>query len=297
MEIKKILEAVCSPLGMDADEVFATLKGEKSDLELTDSTLTQLSESIKEQVVAARNESEKRFTRVAFEQYKKAARKLGVEIPKDTKDVDEVVNMIAEHAKESGDSEEGSKEITREVLLKHPVFKELKEEFTKKAADEYNKLQQEFEQHRKTEGMQILRTIAEKEVAEILESKRAILETETVKKSDRLAAIYKMLPWDQMRLEGGKPVLIDPETGDVLKDAFGKVVPLEKTVIEVASVFGFHKQDPSKGGSGGGRSGSEGGNTGKKYQFENQAAYEKAYSQATPAEKAQMSKDFFGLED
>lgn len=291
---EKIIRAFCGALGIDASEFIATLKGEKDELEYTDSMLGEIAAAAKNQVVAAKNETEKRFTRVAFEKYRKAMKEQGFTVPEGVTDVNQLITEFAEF--KSAASAPG--ELTKETALKNPIVKELLADKLKAAADAADQIKNEFEQYKKVQGIQVVKAVGTKYVEDLLTEKRAILETETVKKADRLTAINKMLPWENMRLdEKGKLVLFDPETNDLKKNAFGKVVPVDDIIIDAASIFGFHKQDPSKGGSGGGRSGSEGGNTGKKYQFENQAAYEKAYSQATPAEKAQMSKDFFGLED
>lgn len=291
---EKIIRAFCGALGIDASEFIATLKGEKDELEYTDTTLGEITAAAKNQVAAAKNETEKRFTRVAFEKYRKAMKEQGFTVPEGVTDVNQLITEFAEF--KSAASAPG--ELTKETALKNPIVKELLADKLKAAADAADQIKNEFEQYKKVQGIQVVKTVGAKYVEDLLTEKRAILETENVKKEARLSAILNTLPWENIRLDDkNKLVLFDPETNDLKKDTFGKVVPVDNIIIDAASIFGFHKQDPSKGGSGGGRSGSEGGNTGKKYQFENQAAYEKAYSQATPAEKAQMSKDFFGLED
>ncbi len=287
---EKIIRAFCGALGIDASEFIATLKGEKDELEYTDTMLGEITAAAKNQVVAAKNETEKRFTRVAFEKYRKAMKEQGFTVPEGVTDVNQLITEFAEF--KSAASAPG--ELTKEAALKNPIVKELLADKLKAAADAADQIKNEFEQYKKVQGIQVVKTVGAKYVEDLLTEKRAILETENVKKEARLSAILNTLPWENIRLDDkNKLVLFDPETNDLKKDTFGKVVPVDNIIIDAASIFGFHKQDPTKSGSGGGRNPETPGKGGA-YNFQDRAAFDKAYSQSTdPAERAKMSESYF----
>lgn len=291
---QKLIAAFCVALGINTDEFIATLKGEKETLEINDALLSDLTAAAKAQVLAAKTETEKRFTRVAFEKYRKAMKAEGFDIPEGVTDVTQLVTDFA--AFKAGSGSEGG-DITPETAAKNPIVKQLIADKLKAASEKNAELQQQFEQYKKTEGLKIVKTVAQQKAAAALEKHKAILEVEgVVTKDQRLASFYNLLPYNEIAVdENGEPFLIDAATGEKRTDEFGKAIPFEKFVVEMnKGLFGFHRVDPKNGGSGGGKSGTES-NTGKKYKFADDAAYNAAYSQATdPAERAQMSKDFYG---
>ena len=286
---EKIIRAFCGALGIDASEFIATLKGEKDELEYNDATLGEITATAKNQVAAAKTETEKRFTRVAFEKYRKAMKEQGFTVPEGVTDVNQLITDFAEF--KSAASAPG--ELTKESAAKNPIVKELIAEKLKAAADAADQIKNEFEQYKKVQGIQVVKTVGAKYVEDLLTEKRAILETENVKKETRLAAILNTLPWENIRLDDkNKLVLFDPETNDLKKDTFGKIVPVDNLIVEAASIFGFHKQDPNKGGSGGGKVPDKSGQGGA-YNFSDRAAFEKAYSQSTdPTERAKMMESY-----
>jgi hypothetical protein len=256
-----------------------------------------LTAAAKAQVSAAKTETEKRFTRVAFEKYRKAMKEQGFDVPDGVTDVKQLVTEFAEF--KAGSGGDGGSDLTPETAAKNPIVKQLLDTRLKAAADENARLKSEHEAYKKTEGLKIVKTVAQQKAAAALEKHKAILEVEgVVTKDQRLASFFSLIPYNELALDdNGEPILLDPITGEQKTDNFGKPITYEAHIVEMnKGLFGFHKQDPGNGGSGGGKSGGGSGDGGKKkYQFENEAAYNVAYSRATDAaERAQMSKDFFG---
>ena len=87
---------------------------------------------------------------------------------------------------------------------------------------------------------------------EILTAKGGVLESEAlgVTKEQRIKQFKKMLPYDRMRLsEDGKEIVMVDEDGEPLQNNLGKPITYESVVLsEWGPAFGFHKQDPKKGG-------------------------------------------------
>jgi len=136
--------------------------------------------------------------------------------------------------------------------MKLPAFKTALAAKLQAAQQEVDAVRAEFETYKGKEARKTVEQIADQKMLEILTAKNAVLESEAlgVTKEERLAKFKKMLPYDRMRLsEDGKEIIMLDEDGEPLQNNLGKPITYESVVLsEWGPAFGFHKQDPKKGG-------------------------------------------------
>jgi hypothetical protein len=292
--MEKIFQALASALNLDVEEFTAALRD--GDKWLTDEQLAdKIGEAARAQVKAAKEAQLKRGKRETMLQVERWMKAQGFENP-DKLQGDELLEAYAEHWKAqapAGDpSADGGKkpgEMSREDLAKLPAVKELMAEAVKGAASKYDAVKAEFEAYQKKTTVERIASVAKQTAAQILEENRAILEVpgSDITKAQRLDAFYRFLNFEGMQIdEKGAVVLLDPN-GDPLVNDMGKPVSFKDKVLEInKSLYGFHTQDPNKGGANPpANGGQKPGEWKPSITFADQAAYDNFYRSETDAKK------------
>lgn len=253
MELDKILGAIASRLQIDADEFIASLKeGENWKEDAVETVGTIISDHIK----SAKDQQHKRGTREYEDRIVKHIKAQGFSNPEGKKGT-ELIEAYQEWVKAQAIDDDGTggkkpAELTEAELMKLPAFKTALAAKLQAAQQEVDAVRAEFETYKGKEARKTVEQIADQKMLEILTAKNAVLESEAlgVTKDERLAKFKKMLPYDRMRLsEDGKEIIMLDEDGEPLQNNLGKPITYESVVLsEWGPAFGFHKQDPKKGG-------------------------------------------------
>ncbi len=300
--MEKVFTALASALNLDAEEFNAALRD--GDKWLTDEQLAdKIGEAARTQVKAAKEaqlKRGKRETMLSVERWMKAQ---GFENT-DGLQGNELLEAYAEHQKAqsapTGDGADGGKkpgEMSREDLAKLPTVKELMAEAVKTAAAKYEAVNAEFEQYKKKTTVERIAATAKQTAAQILEENRAILEVpgSDITKAQRLEAFYRFLDFDKMQVDDkGNVVLLDAN-GDPLVNDMGKAISYKDKVLEInKTLYGFHTQDPNKGGANPPANGAQKPAEWKpSITFTDQAAYDNFYRTETdPAKRAEGVKSW-----
>ena len=308
--MEKTIQALASALNLDAEEFAAALRDGEKWLE-DDKMAEKIGQTVRDQVKAAREASKareeaqlKRGTRETMLSVERWMKAQGFENP-DKLQGSELLDAFTEHLRAqtapagdpagSGGKKPG--EMSSEDLAKLPAVKELMTDAVKGAAAKYEAVKAEFEAYQKKTTVERVEAVAKKTAAEILEENRAILEVpgSEIAKPQRLEAIYRFFDFEKMRVdEKGGIVMLD-ENGEVLLNDMGKPVSYKEKVLEINKrLYGFHTQDPNKGG---GNPPANGGQKPGEWKpsmtFTDQAAYDNFYRTETdPVKRAEGAKSW-----
>jgi hypothetical protein len=214
-----------------------------------------------------------------------------LEIDEKTAKIDTLIDAAIEAAVASA---KGSTEPGK-VDLKSPEVKAAIDAAVKKEREINTTLSTEFESYKaKVEGEKV-ETVLSTYLETLLTDKKMNFGPESKLKAERLEVV-KMLVKQEGNLaldSKGKPILVDAE-GNEVRDAAGRPVTIEKVALAKGETFGYHQQDPGKGGSGAARSGAAGsGGEGVKYTFTDAKDYEtKLRSEPEAKNRAKMMEDY-----
>ena len=253
MELDKILGAIASRLQIDADEFIASLKeGENWKEDAVETVGTIISDHIK----SAKDQQHKRGVREYEDRIVKHIKAQGFSNPEGKKGT-ELIEAYQEWVKAQAIDDDGTggkkpAELTEAELMKLPAFKTALAAKLQAAQQEVDAVKAEFETYKGKETRKTVEQIAREKMVAILTEKKAVFESEAlgITKDERLKKFEKMLPFDRMRLsEDGKEIIMVDEDGEPLQNNLGKPITYESVVLsEWGPAFGFHKQDPKKGG-------------------------------------------------
>ena len=301
--MEKTIQALASALNLDAEEFAAALRDGEKWLE-DDKMAEKIGQTVRDQVKAAKEAQLKRGKRETMLSVERWMKLQGFDNP-DKLQGDELFDAFAEHQKAkttpAGDPADGGGkkpgEMSREDLAKLPAVKELMTDAVKGAAAKYEAVKAEFEQYQKKTEVERIATAARQRAAQVLEEGKAILEVpgSGITKAQRLETFYRLLEFDKMKVdEKGEIVLLD-DNGDPLVNDMGKPVSFKDKVLEInKGLYGFHTQDPNKGG---GNPPANGGQKPGEWKpsmtFTDQAAYDNFYRTETdPVKRAEGAKSW-----
>lgn len=250
MELEQAIGAIASRLQIDANEFISSLKeGENWKEDAADILGNTLSDHIK----SAKEAQHGRGLREYQKMFLKTAAKKGYKNPEGKEGIELFEDYNAWIDDQTNNDDPGKKpaELTKEELMKLPVFKTAKAEILQAAQQEIETVKAEFEAYKGKENRKTLEEAATAEMLEYLTAKGAQFESDAlgVKQDDRLKRFKKLIFLEKLGLnEQGKVVILD-EDGEPLLNNLGKPVTYESIVVgEWAATHGFPKQDPKKGG-------------------------------------------------
>lgn len=301
--MEELLAALASWLQIDADTWLPTLKKAGGTDWLEGKALTDKVEAtVSERLKSLGDEQHKRGKRTQLEAVETFLKGQEGFDPEGKKGLDALRAFAEWKGQTAGDEGDHEGEITEDKLVKLPAFKTVKVKLLQTAEQQRVAIQKEFDEYKlKAEGNRV-QDVVRREAARVWEEKGAVLEVPALKiqKATRLDALYRLIDFSNYAVGAdGKPVVLDPETKEPLKDKFGNPVPFDAHVYEVnKAVFGYATQDKNKGGAQPNPSqGGEGGDK-TKMTFASKADLDRfIQSEGDPAKRAQALRDYTEAEE
>lgn len=249
---KKIIEAICNRLKLDANEFIATLQDGEG--KLKDDAPESVATLVFNALDTGKKQQHQRGVRETLDTARKFMKSKGFDLPKDVepKEAWEQFDTWMEEQSQAGDGKKPA-EMTAAELAKLPAVKALRAEWTADFKKEYEALEGQFNDFKKGEEAKSLQVLARELIPGLVTSKGGMLESPAtgVTAEDRLNDFLETLPWNRMRVEGDgakKKIVMLDENGEPLQNSVGKPVGFEETVLtKWGRSHGFVKQDPSKG--------------------------------------------------
>jgi CHASE3 domain sensor protein len=254
---------------------------------------TALAATLKDHIANVKKAQHQRGVKETFKKVTAKIKSEWSDAPEDITDDMELLTQFAE-SKTKGGGNTGDKE----TLAKDPIVKGIVSEAVAAQKAKFAEMEATFKKTLAQRESEMAATVAAGTMQAILDKHKVILGEDEATQKARIETIGKLVGLNRIGLKDGKPVILDEDGETVATDDAGRPITYEAKVLEAATPFGFHKQDPGKkgaGANGGGGNGGDGG--GKQYQFADEASLNEFLNQThDPKVRAEAMKAFMAAE-